>query len=339
MKQKKTLLLISILLIISFCTGAISVKLYPKIKKHFVNHAVEWDLIKNSNWRDVFQLVEIMSSADGNLQKSYFLASSEKKPLLISLHTWSGDFSQIDPLAELAFEYGWNYIHPDFRGANNNKQSCLSNLVISDIDDAIQYAVDNSNVDIKNIFIVGASGGGYVALGVYLRSRHKIKRLISWVPISDLTAWYYQSVAIGNEKYAENIMSCTGSNLNFMNEGELKKRSPLYWDIPSTISGSIDIYAGINDGHSGGGSVPISHSILFFNHLLTSWGLNESYIPSEVISKLLTRAYANSTPERKIQGRRVIYQNKTELATLTIFDGGHEMLSEYTFNKLIELSD
>jgi len=339
MKQKKTLLLISILVITSFYIGSVSVKLYPKIKKRLVNQSVELGLTKKSNWSDVFQLVEIMSSADGNLQKSYFRASSEKKPLLVSLHTWSGDFSQTDLLAELALKHNWNYIHPDFRGANNNKQSCLSDLVISDIDDAIQYAIDNSNVDIKNIFIVGASGGGYVTLGAYLRTKHKIKKFISWVPISDLTAWYYQSVAIGNEKYAENILSCTGSNLNFMDQGELKRRSPLYWDIPSTISGSIDIYAGINDGHSGGGSVPISHSILFFNHLLTAWGLNENYITSEIITKLLTRAYDNSPPERKIQDRRVIYQNKTELATLTIFDGGHEMLSEYTFNKLIELSN
>ena len=328
-----------IYLFVLFSLTFLLVNFTSKEKGNYHKLINKFKIFSNPEWPPPALKIKIKSSNDQGLQDAYFLPTIEKKPLLVSLHNWSGDFTQKDPLAKLALKHNWNYIHPDFRGANNNKQSCLSNLVISDIDDAIQYAVDNSNVDIKNIFIVGASGGGYVALGVYLRSRHKIKRLISWVPISDLTAWYYQSVAIGNEKYAENIMSCTGSNLNFMNEGELKKRSPLYWDIPSTISGSIDIYAGINDGHSGGGSVPISHSILFFNHLLTSWGLNESYIPSEVISKLLTRAYANSTPERKIQGRRVIYQNKTELATLTIFDGGHEMLSEYTFNKLIELSD
>ena len=307
----------------------------------FIKHSQynPWGKYTTPAWDPQFKLVKIVSSNDKAVQNAYFLPSVEKKPLLVSLHTWSGDFTQRDPLSKLAVKHGWNYIHPDFRGANNNVQSCLSDHVISDVDDAIQYAIDNSNVDIKNIFIVGASGGGYVTLGAYLRTKHKIKKFISWVPISDLTAWYYQSVAIGNEKYAENILSCTGSNQNFMNQGELKRRSPLYWDIPSTISGSIDIYAGINDGHSGGGSVPISHSILFFNHLLTAWGLNENYITSEIITKLLTRAYDNSPPEKKIQSRRVIYQNKTKLATLTIFDGGHEMLSEYTFNKLIELSD
>ena len=297
----------------------------------------QWNSIPT--WNDQFKLVKIVSTNDKSIQNAYFLSSLEKKPLLVSLHNWSGDFTQKDPLAKLALQHNWNYIHPDFRGANNNEESCLSDLVISDVDDAIQYAIDNSNVDIKNIFIVGASGGGYVTLGTYLRTRHKIKRFISWVPISDLNAWYYQSLAIGNKKYAKDILSCTDSNLNLINERELKRRSPLYWKVPSNISGGIDIYAGINDGHSGGGAVPISHSILFFNHLLSAWGLNGSYITSKTISKLLTRAYVNSPSDKKIQKRTIIYQNKTELATLTIFDGGHEILSEYTFNKLIELSD
>ena len=297
----------------------------------------QWNIVPA--WSNHFKLVKINSTNDKTIQNAYFLSTVVKKPLLVSLHNWSGDFTQKDPLAVLALKYNWNYIHPDFRGANDNEQSCLSDFVITDIDDAIQYAIDNSNVDIKNIFIVGASGSGYVTLGAYLRTRHKIKRFISWVPISDLTAWYYQSIAIGNIKYAKNILNCTGSKSNIMNKEELERRSPLYWDIPSTINGSIDIYAGINDGHFGGGSVPISHSILFFNHLLSAWDLKENYITSETISKLLTRAYDNSSSENKIQSRSVIYKNTTESATLTIFDGGHEMLPEYTFDKLIKLSD
>ncbi|WP_299659953.1 prolyl oligopeptidase family serine peptidase [uncultured Psychromonas sp.] len=339
MKYNKKWKHIILLFILFFLLAALSANTPINIKDNLFKLTNKFNFLSTPEWPSTFQLVKITSSNDKAIQNAYFLPTNEKKPLLVSLHHWSSDFTQKDPLAKLALKHNWNYIHPDFRGPNNNQQSCLSNLVISDVDDAIQYAIDNSNVDIDNIFIVGASGGGYVTLGSYLRTRHKIKRFISWVPISDLTAWYYQSISIGNEKYAENILSCTGSSLNFMNEGELKNRSPLYWDITSTISGGIDIYAGINDGHSGGGSVPISHSILFFNHLLTAWGLNENYITSETISKLLTRAYDNRGSEKKIQGRAIIYQNKTELATLTIFDGGHEIFSEYTFNELIELSD
>ena len=325
-----------LILIIPFLLIILSVKVLHLIKYSDYN---PWGRNVAPVWSNHFKLVKINSTNDKAIQNAYFLPSLEKKPLLVSLHNWSGDFTQKDHLSKLALKHNWNYIHPDFRGANNNEESCLSDLVISDVDDAIQYAIDNSNVDIKNIFIVGASGGGYVTLGTYLRTRHKIKRFISWVPISDLNAWYYQSLAIGNKKYAKDILSCTDSNLNLINERELKRRSPLYWKVPSNISGGIDIYAGINDGHTGGGAVPISHSILFFNHLLSAWGLNESYITSKTISKLLTRAYVNSPSDKKIQKRTIIYQNKTELATLTIFDGGHEILSEYTFNKLIELSD
>jgi len=117
------------------------------------------------------------------------------EPLIVSLHTWSGDYSQNDPLAEMARKEGWNYIHPDFRGPNRTRDACLSKKAITDIDDAVQYAKDNGNgnVDMNNIFIVGASGGGYATLGSYLKISHQIKAFLSWVPISDLSAWFHQS--------------------------------------------------------------------------------------------------------------------------------------------------
>lgn len=338
MKQKKTILLISILLIISFCIGAVSVKLYPKIKEHLVNQAVEWDLIKNSNWSDVFQLVETMSSVDGNVQKSYFLTSSEKKPLLVSLHTWSGDFSQIDPLAKLALKYGWNYIHPDFRGANRTKNSCLSPFVITDIDDVIQFAINNSNVDVENIFIVGASGGGYVTLGSYLKTRHKIKTFLSWVPISDLSAWYFQSLSLSNEQYAKDILACTSLDSKALDVEAAKKRSPIYWEVPPKNNSRLEIFAGINDGHAGGGSVPISHSLLFFNWLVSEYGLNNSQIDDFIFANLLTRGHKTEKNYKKIGDREIIYQNLTPKVSITIFNGGHEMLPEYTFKRLIQIS-
>ena len=327
-----------VLPILFFILGALSEKLVPIIKGHYYNLANKWDLVSNPEWTSSFQIVQITSSNDQAKQKAYFLPTNKKKPLLVSLHNWSGNFSQKDPLAILALEHHWNYISPDFRGANNNKDSCLSPLVLTDVDDAIQYALDNSNVDLKNIFIVGASGGGYVTLGSYLRTKHKVKRFISWVPISDLSAWYHQSLAIGNKRFADDIIACTSSNLNKINEKELRKRSPLYWKVPLNTNGGLDIYAGINDGHTKGGSVPISHSLLFYNHLLSAWELDEKHIDPQTLSKLLTRAYPRSPNNERMQNREIIYQIKASRGTLTIFDGGHEILSEYTFNKLLELS-
>ena len=329
--------LIFVLLIVSvFCLAGMSVKLIPKVKGYLFNQVNKWDLVDHSEWKSHFRSVTIKSSSDGSLQNAYFLAATEEKPLLVSLHTWSGDFSQTDPLADLADKHEWNYIHPDFRGPNWTKDACLSSLVISDIDDAIQYAIEHSSVDIKNIFIVGVSGGGYTTLGSYLRTQHRIKRFISWVPISDLSAWHNQSLSLNHYNYAENITACT-SSLDGTGE-KVKERSPLYWTFPEKDNGALDIYAGINDGHKGGGSVPISHSLLFFNRLLHEKGIEERKVDDSTAIDLLTRANRISQSAEKIGDRSVIYRNITSEATLTIFDGGHEMLPNYTFGRLIELS-
>jgi hypothetical protein len=55
-----------------------------------------WDDSLNINWPSEFRVVEIRSSADGSIQKARFHASPMGKgaPLIVSLHTWSGDYNQ-----------------------------------------------------------------------------------------------------------------------------------------------------------------------------------------------------------------------------------------------------
>ena len=84
------------------------------------------------------------------LIRVYFLSTTNESPLLVSLHHWSREFTTKDSLSNLAFMNNWNYISPNFRGTNYNEESCLSSLVISDIDDAIEYAIENSKVDTNN---------------------------------------------------------------------------------------------------------------------------------------------------------------------------------------------
>ena len=79
------------------------------------------------------------------------------------MHTWSGDYNQEDPLAKEVLLRDWNYIHPDFRGPNNNSNACGSSLVITDLEDAIQFAINHGIVDTANTHIIGVSGGGYAA--------------------------------------------------------------------------------------------------------------------------------------------------------------------------------
>ncbi|MFA5326348.1 MAG: hypothetical protein WC384_01025 [Prolixibacteraceae bacterium] len=53
----------------------------------------------------------------------YKTSQTAPQPLVVSLHTWSGDYTQEDPLAKEILLRDWNYIHPDFRGVNNKQQN------------------------------------------------------------------------------------------------------------------------------------------------------------------------------------------------------------------------
>jgi len=112
------------------------------------------------SWSNDFELVEIESAMDHHIQKAYFYRSTatDPAPLIVSLHTWSGDYTQKDTLAVLCRAQGLNYIHPDFRGVNNTKNACCSELAINDIDESIAYAIKNANVDTLRIYIIGHSG-------------------------------------------------------------------------------------------------------------------------------------------------------------------------------------
>lgn len=254
-------------------------------------------------------------------------------PLLVSLHTWSGDYTQADPLATLALEAGWNYIHPDFRGPNWTTEACLSTKALSDIDDAIQYAIENGSVDPARIFVVGVSGGGYATLGSYLRSRHTVRAWLAWVPISDLVAWFYESQN-RESQYAQDIINCTSDDGEF-DEEEARRRSPLHWNFPEELPGRLEIYAGINDGYSG--SVPISHSILFFNKLAEHLGEEDARLKEAEIIRLLVRGIGRRH-SNELGDRDLILQAHIEGASLSIFDGGHEMLADWCFRRLEELA-
>ena len=103
--------------------------------------------------------------------------------------------------------------------------ACLSNKALADIDDAIQYAKDNGHVDTNNVFVVGVSGGGYATLGLYLRVSHQIKTFFSWVPVSDLSAWFYQSKN-RNAKYAQDILQCTSDGITLI---KIKQTNVHHW--------------------------------------------------------------------------------------------------------------
>jgi pimeloyl-ACP methyl ester carboxylesterase len=288
--------------------------------------------IPNFQRPDFLKKDSIKSSLDANIQVFYYYKSStsEPKPLVVQLHSWSNSADSLKTtfLAPEAKKQDWNYIFPNFRGINNHPKACCSEFVITDIDEAIDWAIKNMNVDLNQIYVAGVSGGGYATLAMYMKSRHKIRGFSAWASISDLSAWYLESSERKN-KYAAEILKCTDSGEK-LDEKKAKTRSPIFWKTPinKRTGSTLQIYAGIHDGYTG--SVPISQSIDFYNKLLVDTKEKDSEnLVSEHDKSIMikTQSFPTQNTYKPIGDRTVLYYKKSKKISLTIFEGTHEMLS------------
>lgn len=283
--------------------------------------------------------IEYLSQADSTLQPAlfYYPGISQQTPLLVALHTWSGDYLQKDgsAYAEWCIEKNWAMIHPNFRGPNNNPEATGSSLVIDDIMSAVMYARKHANIDSTRIYLVGSSGGGYTAL-LMLGNHPGIWAGVSaWVPIADLRSWYDQTSKEGR-KYAQDIINACGGKPGESSivDKEYLKRSPITY-LSRDIQTPVDINAGIHEGHTG--SVPVSHSIRAFNLLAQPWDeidksqieffVETQSVPKELQSEISDEAYGEKQP---------LFRRSSENVRLTIFDGGHEIIHQAAFRWLSE---
>lgn len=300
-----------------------------------------WDDTREARWDADFQVVEIPSKTDTRPQKAYlYKASGQNRPLVVSLHTWSGDYRQADPLAAAAKAKNYNYIHPDFQGANTRPSAMGSEKVVKNLQEAIEYAVKATGADAQEVHVIGVSGGGMAALSAYMNVTCPVKSFTAWAPISDLEAWYWESKARGN-KYARHIWEATSSTAETFNAAEARRRSPLYGVIPrkQRRTSQLFIYAGIHDGYTG--SVPVTHAINMYNRVVGDWryGLSQPEVANrqafvhadmvsedEVIRLLTFRCEPKADASRRLGDRRVYLEREGANTHLIIFEGTHEML-------------
>ena len=301
----------------------------------------EWDDPRGDSWPASVERVFIPSTADSTFQKAYYFKSAlpEPQPLIVSLHTWSGDYNQRDRLVEEIINKNWNYIHPDFRGPNTRPEACGSSLVIADLEDAIQYAIDQGGVDTNAIHIIGASGGGYATLLMYRKSRHPIRSFSAWVPISNLEDWYWSSKSRGL-KYAGHLEAVTQSDSLTFNAAEARRRSPIFMNTehPERHQSQLYLYAGIHDGYKG--SVPITQSVHFYNQLVEELGGQpaDQVSAGQLVHLLAQRIYQPPQTQPPIfLGDRLIHLRKQfKNLQLTIFEGAHEMVRAVALDHILE---
>lgn len=280
-------------------------------------------------WPETIQTIQIISSQDQTPQHALFYASGslKPKPLLVALHTWSGDYLQTMsiPYAEWCLKNDWIFIHPDFRGPNKNPAATGSGLVVSDILDAVEYARQHSPVDSNRIYLVGTSGGGYTALLVVAQSAPFWAGVSVWVPITSLAKWYDHCQTVGLH-YAEDIIySCGGApGTNVAVDQEYRLRSPLTHLNPG-IPVPVDINAGIHDGHTG--SVPVRHSLEGFNALADAKDqISEADIRFLVDNAAVPPALQMEISDQFYAEKKPLFRRESRFARITLFDGGHEIV-------------
>lgn len=215
------------------------------------------------------QEIYVQSTLDGTMQPSLFYKSpsAEKRPLLVGLHTWSYDrFNQIGNMLPVAEQYDFNLLLPEFRGKNtpdnpNCQQACGSALAKQDIKDAIDYLIANENIDADNIFLLGLSGGGHMALLMAGMCPEYFKSIGAYVPITDLAKWAEEKPG-----YGKHVLACCGS------EEEMRSRSPIAY-LDTIAKANLKIFHGKYDP-----VVPVTHSITLFNALMEKYPTASVYL-------------------------------------------------------------
>ena len=153
--------------------------------------------------------IAIVSSKDGSPQRAIFYvppgaaatAAGPKAPLVVFLHSWSTDYTTVGPALEESKRRGWVFVGPNFRGPNESPEACASDLAVQDILDSVERARKQARVDPQRIYLVGSSGGGHMALLMATRAPALWSAVSTWVPITDLAAWYEFSKATGSQYY------------------------------------------------------------------------------------------------------------------------------------------
>ena len=281
--------------------------------------------------------VEIVSSADYTVQSAYFFRakSNQPRPLVVRLNAWSSDYSKVDGVAQQCIDNDFNYIHPDFRGPNNRPEACGSPLVVSDIEDAIDYAIRNANVDTTSIHIVGGSGGGHATLLCYMKIGHRVKTFTAWASITNLVDYYYQCAGRREKygKYLDDLKMVTSGLPKegfepYFNQSEAVKRSPVLMNTPVTIreNSRLFIYAGIHDGCLGG-DVPFTHSMKFFNKVISDFGCDDQgvFFSSDEMLRL-TDLQTTGEPVNKKHLEILLQRQYQDKVRFILFEGGHEMI-------------
>ncbi len=287
--------------------------------------------------------VRYRSSGDGTEQPALFWqpeSSEEKVPLLVALHTWSGDYQQTGSqvvFAEWCQQVGWAFIHPNFRGQNWTPDALGSDLAVADIVSAVDFAKSEAPIDTDRIYCVGVSGGGHASLLMAGRHPELWAGVSAWCGIAHIALWHAQCRDTEFSRYSEHIEKALGGPPNSKpRRQDAQHRSPVKW-LSNAQGVNLDINHGVTDGRSG--SVPFNHSFLAWNEVVipedrfSAEGIAE-YYDSESIPEKWKPYHAKGEFPLFGKDKQPLFRRTSGSTRLTIFDGGHEIVHEAALNWL-----
>ena len=280
------------------------------------------------DWQEVMKTVTYSSPIDNSLQSAVAYipekAKTEAVPLLVTLHTWSGDYAQpAKSRADWAIKHDWALIAPNFRGSNNKPEACGSELAVADIVAAVDLMKKRTKINPERIYLIGGSGGGYASMLLAGRHPEIWAGVSAWCGISDLKAWHTETTA-QKLKYAQDLeKSCGGSpGTSSEVDEQYRLRSSNTW-ITKAVNIPLDINHGIHDGHTG--SVPCSHSISAFNLLAEpTKRIGEADIQYILTERKVPESLQTERQNDPLYGSlTVLFRRISGNVRLTLFDGGH----------------
>ena len=196
--------------------------------------------------------LKIKSSLDGRVESSLFdyPENGRNVPLVVGLHTWShGRDNQVNNYLPLCQARNWALLLPEFRGANlssNPKcyEACGALPARQDIMDAVDYVRQNYSIDGDNIFLLGCSGGGHMALLMGAFAPELWRAIKVWCPVVDLVSWfeYYGR----HNSYAAELEACLGA-IPEENMALYRERSPIF-QVEKLKDLPIYLHHGKHDG-------------------------------------------------------------------------------------------
>ncbi len=280
--------------------------------------------------------VEFISSYDKKPQKAlaYFAKAKGARPLVVALHTWSCTYKKAASYFSYAKKADVHMIAPDFRGKNTvgDPLSMGSDAAVADIVSAVEWMKKKVPVDNDRIYIIGGSGGGHMALLMAGRHPEIWAGVSAWCPISDIKKWceFHKGKGYGAH-IIRNLKGDPRSDANAAKEAA--RRSPVTW-LARAKNVAVDIGTGIHDGHKG--SVPISEAFNAYNCLAAP---ADKVAEKDIDFMVKNEKAPAGTPEFKDPGygrRKIHYRKVSGNVRITIFEGGHNILSSYGFAWLLK---